>query len=124
MDNNKNSFSYSYSAERQKEIQGIVSKYVDCTEDKYQQLKKLDEEVESSATAICIFYAIVSVLVFGTGLSICLAFERLIIGSIVVIAGVAMLFYISAVRKRVLKIKRNRVRAKILKLAEEINEMK
>lgn len=124
MENNKNSFSYSYSAERHKEIQSIVSKYTDGTEDKFQKLKRLDEEVESTATAVSILYAIISVLVFGTGLSICLSFGRLITGSIVCVVGVIMLFFVSAVRKRILRIKRKLVRSKILRLAEEISEIK
>lgn len=123
MDNNNNEkgFAFSYSAGRQREIDRIVSKYTDNREDKFQQMKKLDEGVESIATAVAIVYAIISVLVFGTGMSLSLAMNQMILGIVVGTIGLIMLFFISPVRKYTVKKRRQQIAPEILRLAEEIS---
>ncbi len=119
--NNEKGFAFSYSAGRQREIDRIVSKYTDNREDKFQQMKKLDEGVESFATAVAIVYAIISVLVFGTGMSLSLAMNQMILGIVVGTIGLIMLLFISLVRKFTLKKRREKLAPKILALAEEIS---
>ncbi len=123
MDNNhnENGFSYSYSAVRQREIDRIVSKYSDNKEDKFQKMKRLDDGVESFGTAVAIVYAIISVLVFGTGMSLSLAMGQMAAGIIVGVIGLIMLFFISPVRKFTVRRHRKKVAHKILKLADEIS---
>ncbi len=120
-DKKETGFYYSYSAERQREIDRIVTKYTDNSEDKFNELKKLDEGVESLATAVAIVYAIISVLVFGTGMSLCLAMNQMILGIIVSIVGIVMLFFIAPVRKFTLKKRRKKIRRKIMRLASELS---
>ncbi|MBQ8502939.1 MAG: hypothetical protein IJ491_01535 [Clostridia bacterium] len=120
---NESGFSFSYSAGRQIEIDRIVSKYTDNKEDKFQQMKKLDDSVESLGTAIAIVYAIVSVLVFGAGMSFSLAMNQMVLGIVVGITGVVMLFFIAPVRRFVVKKRREKIAPKILELAEEISNL-
>lgn len=121
MDKNENGFSLSYSAGRQREIDRIVSKYTDNKEDKFETLKKLDDSVESTGTAVAIFYAIVSVLIFGFGISLSLAYHNVISGAVVGLIGIVMLFFIAPVRRFVVKKRREKIAPKILELADEIS---
>lgn len=121
--NSENSFSFSYSAGRQREIDRIVSKYTDNKEDKFEQLKKLDDRVESSGTAAAIIYAIISILVFGSGMSISLAFHNVPLGAIVGLIGIVMLFFTAPLRRFVVKKQRERIAPKILELADEITNL-
>ncbi|MBO6242100.1 MAG: hypothetical protein J6O61_14945 [Butyrivibrio sp.] len=48
---NTNTFEYSYSAERAKELEAIRKKYEEPTEDKFEQLKALDKKAERLGVA-------------------------------------------------------------------------
>ncbi len=121
MDKNENEFYYSYSAEKQRNIDRIIAKYTDDEENKFYQLVKLDERVETFATVVAIVYAIVSVLVFGTGMSIALSFNNIVLGSIVGLCGIIMLFFISGVRRYALDKRRKKMKPEIMALIKEIN---
>ena len=123
MDNNNNEkgFAFSYSAGRQREIDRIVSKYTDNREDKFQQMKKLDESVESTATAVAIIFAIISVLVFGSGMSLSLAMNQMVLGIVVGLLGIIMLFFISPVRKYIVKKEDRRLHLKYSPLLKKFH---
>ena len=48
--NQEETFTYTYSAKQQEEIKKIRNKYVDQSEDKMKQLRRLDTSVISKAT--------------------------------------------------------------------------
>ncbi len=123
MDKEGKGFYYSYSSVKQREIERIVSKYTDNSEMKYQQLVRLDDSVETTATVFTIIYTVVSILVFGFGLSMILVFERYIFGGFFCVLGICMLFFISKVRKAALDNRRKKVAPKILEIAKEISEL-
>jgi len=55
MENNKQGFEFTYSAEQQAEVERIRSKYMPKQDDKLEQLRKLDESVAMKGTMISIF---------------------------------------------------------------------
>ena len=121
MEKEEKGFSFSYSSERQREIDRIVSKYTDNSESKYRQLIKLDDSVETLATTCAILWAIVSILTFGFGLSIILVFEIYFLGTVFCATGIIMLFFIPKFRNFVLAKRRKAIAPKILEIAKEIS---
>jgi uncharacterized membrane protein YeaQ/YmgE (transglycosylase-associated protein family) len=63
-----NTFSYSYSAARNKEVERIRKKYMPCEESKLERLKKLDLRVQSAGMIESLCFGIVGALVFGIGM--------------------------------------------------------
>ena len=68
----KNTFEYSYSSKRQEEIEKIRNKYIEREENKLEQLRKLDQEVERPGTMASIIVGVIGTLIMGAGISICL----------------------------------------------------
>ena len=61
-------FNYSYSAERNKEVESIRNKYLIREESKLEKLKKLDYCVQSAGVIESLSLGIVGVLAFGIGM--------------------------------------------------------
>ena len=63
-----NTFSYNYSAARNKEVESIRRKYMPHEESKLERLKKLDLRVQMAGTIESLCFGIVGALVFGIGM--------------------------------------------------------
>jgi uncharacterized membrane protein YeaQ/YmgE (transglycosylase-associated protein family) len=61
-------FSYSYSAQRNKEVENIRKKYVEREESKLEKLKRLDYRVQSAGIIESLCLGIIGSLVFGIGM--------------------------------------------------------
>lgn len=75
MENNeKNSFSYTYSAKEQAEIKRIRDKYKAPSEeeDKMARLRRLDASVTATAQAVAIALGVIGALTLGLGMSFCM----------------------------------------------------
>ena len=69
--NEKKKYSYSYSAQENKEIRRIREKYTEPNEreTKLDQLRRLDESVTKSAMAVSLTVGILGALILGFGMS-------------------------------------------------------
>ena len=63
-----NTFSYNYSAVRNKEVESIRRKYMPHEESKLERLKKLDLRVQMAGTIESLCLGIIGSLVFGIGM--------------------------------------------------------
>ena len=122
--NNENAFSYTYSAKENQEVLSIRKKYMPQEESKLDELKRLDNLVQSAGVAEALCAGIGGALVFGLGM--CLAME--VIGQMVwlgVILGllgmVGMLFAYPVYRKIFEKTK-GQYAPRILQLTEELSD--
>lgn len=115
-------FEYTYSAERQKEIEAIRKKYVTKEEDKMEQLRKLDRDAEKPGTIAAIVVGVFGMLVFGGGLSLALVWtDTLLIGGIVLaMVGIGIMAVALPVHKMVTKKQREKIAPQILELSEEL----
>ena len=87
---NKEIFSYTYSAKQQEEIKKIRDKYLPKEADKMEQLRRLDKRVTEKGTTISLILGIAGTLVMGTGMSMCMVWTELFIPGIIVgIIGIA-----------------------------------
>lgn len=88
---NKEIFSYTYSAKQQEEIRKIREKYESKESDKLEQLRRLDAGVTQKSTVISLVAGIIGALVLGVGMCCCLVWTDLfVLGIIVGIIGIAM----------------------------------
>ena len=125
----KNVFEYSYSAKQQEEIDAIKRKYLPKEEkakesDKLEELKRLDKSVEMTATIWAIAVGFIGTLIFGTGMSLILAFETRMFsfGIPIGILGIAGMALALPAYRTVLKRQREKMAPKILTLTEELSK--
>lgn len=126
MENNQ-SFEYTYSAERQQEVENIRKKYLPREEDKMEQLRRLHHSATHKAQAASIAIGVIGTLILGTGMSLCmtdlgakLGHLGMILGVLIGIAGMVMVGMGYPVYNRVLQKERQRIAPEILRLTDEL----
>ena len=122
-----NSFEYTYSAERQQEIEAIRKKYLPKEEDKMEQLRRLHSIPTRKAQAASIVIGVLGTLILGTGMSLCmtdlgaiLGHMAMGIGILVGILGLVLVALAYPLYNRVLRKERQRIAPEILRLSEEL----
>lgn len=120
--NENNTFEYNYSADKAKEVEAIRRKYENPKEDKFEQLKALDRQAERRGQIYSMAIGILGTLILGIGMSMALVGEVLFLipGIIIGIIGMAVLGAAYPIYKKVTKADRDKVAAKVLELADQI----
>ena len=122
----ENTFSYQYSAKENAEVQAIRKKYLPRSESKLEELKRLDEAVQTSGMVESLCAGIGGLLMFGLGM--CLAMQ--VIGSGLVMMGVGILIGIIGIAgmliaypvyRKVFAATKEKYAPRILQLAEELS---
>ena len=118
---NKETFSYTYSAKEQEEIKKIREKYVPKEADKMEQLRRLDASVTQKGTVISLVVGIIGALVLGTGMSMCMVWTELfVLGIIVGIVGIVMVSAAYPIYSHVTKKEREKIAPEIIRLTDEL----
>ena len=121
---NNDSFSYSYSAREQEEVRRIREKYTapEERETKMERLRRLDDSVTRKATMWSLVLGILSSLVMGTGMSMCMVFmgDWFIPGIIIGCVGLVGVVLAYPVYLRVLEKEKEKAAPEILALSEEL----
>lgn len=131
MENNeKETFTFTYSAREQEEIKNIRKKYVVPEEDKMEQLRKLDASVTQKATVAALIPGIIGMLMLGVGMSLAmsdlsemLGFYRdmgMVIGIIIGVVGIILLSCAYPVYNREIKKEREKIAPEIIRLTDEL----
>ena len=122
-----NSFEYTYSAERQKEVEEIRKKYLPKEEDKMEQLRKLHAVPTQKAQAASIAIGVVGALIMGTGMSLAmteigamLGSFAMVLGILIGVAGMILVALAYPIYNKILKKERNRIAPEILRLSDEL----
>jgi uncharacterized membrane protein YccF (DUF307 family) len=125
MDNN--SFEYTYSAQRQKEVEEIRKKYLPKEEDKMEQLRKLHAIPTQKAQVASLAVGIIGALILGTGMSLCmtkigaaLGNLAMVLGIMVGIVGMVLAALAYPIFNRVLKKEREKIAPEILRMTDEL----
>lgn len=128
----KETFSYTYSAKEQAEIQKIRDKYEKPTaeEDKMTQLRRLDASVHSKATAVALLLGIIGALIMGCGMSLIMtdigailgapSDLAMLIGVPIGIVGMVLVCLAYPVYNRTVKKEREKIAPEIIRLADEL----
>ena len=118
---NKETFSYTYSAKEQEEIKKIREKYIPKETDKMEQLRRLDAGVTQKCTVISLVIGIIGALILGTGMSMCMVWTELfVLGIIVGIVGIVMVSAAYPLYSYVTKKGREKIAPEIIRLTDEL----
>ena len=120
---NENSFSYTYSARENQEVLNIRKKYLPQEESKLDELKRLDNLVQTSGVMEALCAGIGGAMIFGLGM--CLAMEvigRMIwLGVVLGLIGMAGMFFAYPVYRKFFTKAKERHAPRILQLTEELS---
>ena len=118
---NKETFSYTYSAKEQEEIKKIREKYVPKEFNKMEQLRRLDASVTQKGTVISLVVGIIGALILGTGMSMCMVWTELfVLGIIVGVVGIVMVSAAYPLYSYVTKKEREKIAPEIIRLTDEL----
>ena len=127
---NKENFSYTYSARQQKEVEAIRKKYMPKEEDKMAQLRCLHAIPTRKAQAASLVVGVIGALVMGAGMSLVMTdlgeilgdyrSYATLIGIVVGVAGMVPVALAYPLYNRVLRKQRKKIAPQILKLSEEL----
>ena len=124
---NKEGFSYTYSASEQQEVENIRKKYLPKEENRMEQLRKLHAIPTQKAQAVSLAVGIVGALILGTGMSIAmtdigaaLGSFAMALGIITGMVGMVVVALAYPIYNRVLKKERARIAPEILRLSDEL----
>lgn len=124
MENNKESFEYTYSAKQQEEIDKIRRKYIPKEEDKMELLRKLDRDVTKPGTVWSIVLGVIGCLIFGAGMSCVMVGSKtlFVLGIVAGLVGIAVMAAALPVYKKITQKERERIAPQILALTEELSK--
>jgi uncharacterized membrane protein YccF (DUF307 family) len=124
---NKEGFSFTYSAQQQKEVEEIRKKYLPKEEDKMEQLRKLHAMPTQKAQAASLAVGVIGALILGTGMSVCLTdigaalgALSMVLGIAVGIVGLVLVALAYPLYNRVLQKNRDKIAPEILRLSDEL----
>ena len=117
-----NTFSYNYSATRNKEVENIRRKYMPHEESKLEKLKKLDLRVQTAGTIESLCFGIVGALVFGIGMCF---FLDVFAGAawltaLLMVLGAVIMIPAYPIYRRIARKTKTELTPEILRLSEEI----
>lgn len=121
MDNNE-TFTYSYSANQQEEINAIRQKYMPKKDDKMEQLRRLDNSVAKKGTMISIIVGIVGALLLGVGMCCTMVWadKFFVIGIIIGLLGIAVIAAAYPIYNKITKREKEKIAPLIIKLTDEL----
>ena len=117
-----NTFSYNYSAARNKEVENIRKKYMPKEESKIETLKRLDDRVQTAGMIEGLCLGIIGALVFGIGMCFFLEVFAGAVWLTVLFMVIGTLLMIPAypIYRRIAHRTKEKLTPEILRLSEEI----
>ena len=135
MENNhqeKDGFTYTYSAKEQAELKRIREKYTAPTvaEDNMARLRRLDASVTNTAQVVALVFGIVGTLILGLGMSLIMTdfaeflglgeAEAMVIGIPVGVVGGVLASLAYPIYNAIVKAKRKKLAPEIIRLTDEL----
>ena len=125
MDNN--TFEYTYSPQRQQEVEDIRKNYLPKAEDKLDQLRKLHSIPTRKAQSRALSVGIIGALILGTGMSLCmtdlgaaLGHLSMVLGIVIGLVGIVFCALAYPLYTRTLKKEREKIAPEILRMTDEL----
>lgn len=128
--NEKEAFSYTYSAREQEEVKNIRRKYLSREENTMERLRRLDQGVTQKATTVALIVGILGALIMGLGMSLAMSELREILGShrdmaivigvVIGSVGIVLVSVAYPLYLHTLKKERQKIAPEILRLTDEL----
>lgn len=118
-----NSFEFTYSAKRQKEIEEIRKKYLPKEEDKMETLRRLDRSADKPGTMAGIVVGVIGTMLLGIGMCCTMVWADsvFILGIVVGVIGITILSQAYPLYKKITRKQREKIAGQILALSEELS---
>ena len=128
----KETFNYTYSAKEQEEIKAIRKKYAvqEKTEDKMEQLRRLDAAVTQKATSVSLVFGVIGALILGMGMSLAmtdigkiiglLGGMAMLVGILIGIIGIVLVSVAYPIYNSIIKKEREKIAPEIIRLTDEL----
>lgn len=115
-------FRYSYCARQNEEIRAIRNKYLPCSESRLEELKRLDQCVNSAGIAQSLAVGIVGCGIFGLGMCFAMQVmgESVALGAFIGLWGIVAMAAAYPVHHLCLRKAKAKHRPRILELAKEL----
>lgn len=122
MEQQKETFSYTYSASQQEEIKKIRKKYTPKETDPMAQLRKLDASASKKGTIIALIVGIAGCLLLGVGMCFCMVWggNLFVPGIVVGLVGIALIAASYPIYARVTKKQREKIAPEIIRLTDQL----
>ena len=119
---NREGFSYTYSAEEQQELKRIREKYLPKEENKMEQLRSLDSKATGKATMIAIIIGVIGALLLGVGMCCTMVWQGkwFVPGIFIGIIGIGIVAIAYPIYNKTLKTEREKIAPEVLRLTEEL----
>ena len=121
------SFEYTYSPQRQQEVEQIRKAYLPKEEDKMTELRRLHAIPTQKAQTLSLTVGILGALILGTGMSLCmtelgaaLGNFSMVLGILVGLVGLVMAAVSYPLYRRRLEQERAKIAPEILRLTDEL----
>lgn len=126
MENKNETFTYTYSAKQQEEINEIRQKYLPAEESKMDKLRKLDESATKPGMIAAMSIGIIGTLLLGVGMCCTMLWAEsvFVLGVIVEIIGILLIIAAYPVFTHITAKRREKLTPQILKLTEELSRQK
>lgn len=123
MENNKETFEYTYSAKQQQEIESIRKKYLPKEKDKMERIRKLDREAERPGMIASLATGVIGALILGIGMCCTMVWGEslFVLGIFVGVIGSALIAAAYPLYKKVTRVQREKVAEQILALTNELS---
>lgn len=120
--NERETFTYTYSAKEQEELKRIREKYVSKEEDKMEQLRRLDRSVTKKGTMVSIIVGVIGALIMGLGMSCVMVWagEWMIPGVVIGVVGIAIVALAYPLYNHITRKERERIAPEIIRLTDEL----
>ena len=117
-------FEYSYSAERQSEIEAIRKKYLPQAEqeNKLEQLRKLDASVTTPGFIAAMAMGITGALMFGVGMCCFLVWSLWLPGALACMLGAVWMLVAPGLYRKLVEKRKQEITPEILRLTEELSQ--
>lgn len=121
-ENEKEGFSYTYSAKEQMDIKNIRQRYLPKEMDKMEQLRRLDQSAEQKGMAVSIAIGVIGTLLLGIGMCCTMVWtvRWLIPGILGGIFGIVIISLAYPLYSHITKKEREKIAPEILRLTDEL----
>ena len=114
-------YTYTYSARQNEEVDNIRKKYLPKEEDKMEQLRKLDQKSTERGKMIAIMMGVISALVLGIGMCCTMIWTDFFAAGIVIgIVGLAGTVLVYPLYARIVAKDRKKLAPQIIALSDEL----
>lgn len=121
MEEEKRTYTYTYSARQHEEVDNIRKKYLPKEEDKMEQLRKLDQKSTERGKITAIIMGIISSLILGIGMCCTMLWTDFFAAGVVIgIVGLAGLAFVYPLYINIIARDRKKLAPQIIALSDEL----